>query len=184
MTTEIAAKITAEINVAQFAALLRTTPTMLQSELAALPDEVASFRPATSEWAINEAIGHMIGAEKRGFAGRIQRILAEEHHACQTWDPNQVAQARHDDAQAASTLLAEFVALREQSIALVVGLKPEQLARSGHHPAVGELRISDLLYEWLYHDRNHLKQIESNIMAWFWPQMGNAQGFYLAGTGE
>jgi len=31
-----------------------------------------------------------------------------------------------------------------------------------------------------YHDRNHFKQIESNVMAWFWPQLGNAQGFSRA----
>ena len=166
---------------AQFVALLRTTPIMLQSELAALPDAITRFRPTPGEWSVNEVLGHLIEAEQRGFAGRIQRILVEAHHACQGWDPSQVAQARHDDDQLARALLAEFVALREQSVALVLGLQLDHLARSGHHPTVGELSVSDLLYEWLYHDRNHLKQIESNIMAWFWPQLGHAQGFYLAG---
>lgn len=167
------------LDLAQFAALLRAAPTLFQSELAALPDALARFRPAPGEWSINEVLGHLIEAEKRGFAGRIQRILVEAHHVCQGWDPNQVAQARHDNDQSTNALLAEFVALREQSVALVLGVQPDQLTRSGHHPSVGELSISDLLYEWLYHDRNHLKQIESNIMAWLWPQLGNAQGFYL-----
>ncbi len=169
---------TASLSTEQFAALLRVTPAVLQRELDALPVEITQFRPAPGEWSINEVIGHMIEAEQRGFAGRVQKILNEAHHICQTWDPNQVAEARGDTNKAAAELWQTFAALREQSIALVLALKPEQLARSGQHPAVGELSIRDLLYEWVYHDRNHYKQIESNIQAWFWPQLGNAQRFY------
>lgn len=166
------------LTIEQFVTLLRVTPAILQRELAALPSEITRFRPAPGEWSINEVIGHMIEAEQRGFAGRIQRILAEEQHICQTWDPNQVAEARGDTNKTAVALWQTFAALREQSIALVLALQPEQLTQSGQHPAVGELSISALLYEWVYHDRNHFKQIESNIQAWFWPQLGNAQRFY------
>ncbi|CAN5415697.1 hypothetical protein BH10CHL1_BH10CHL1_44840 [soil metagenome] len=170
---------TTEINVTLFAALLRAMPTLFASELAVLPDEVMRFRPRPGEWSINEVLGHLIEAEKRGFAGRIQKILGQDQHICESWDPDQVAQARHDEAKVTGELLQEFTTLREQSVALVLTLRPEQLARSGEHPVVGNLSIQALLYEWVYHDRNHLKQIESNVMAWLWPQLGNAQGFYL-----
>lgn len=162
----------------QFAALLRVTPAILQRELEALPVEITQFHPAPGEWSINEVLGHMIEAEQRGFAGRIQRILAEGQHICQTWDPNQVAETRGDTAKPATALWQTFATLREQSIALVLTLQPEQFTRSGQHPSVGELSIRDLLYEWVYHDRNHFKQIESNLQVWLWPQLGNAQRFY------
>jgi hypothetical protein len=42
---------------------------------------------------------------------------------------------------------------------------------------VGELSIHDILYEWVHHDQNHIKQIMSNIQAFAWPHMGNAQKF-------
>jgi len=42
---------------------------------------------------------------------------------------------------------------------------------------VGELTVADLLQEWVFHDRNHLKQILSNVQAYVWPHMGNAQKF-------
>lgn len=166
------------LSIKQFAALLRVMPAVLQRELDALPAELTRFRPAPGEWSINEVIGHIIEAEQHGFAGRIQQILAEEQHICQTWDPNQVAEARGDTDKAVAELWQTFAALREKSVTLVLTLQPEQLARSGQHPSVGELSIRDLLYEWVYHDRNHFKQIESNIQAWFWPQLGNAQRFY------
>ncbi|HYU20651.1 MAG TPA: DinB family protein, partial [Chloroflexota bacterium] len=60
---------------------------------------------------------------------------------------------------------------------LVAGLTPAQLQRSGQHPHVGELTVRDLLHEWLHHDRNHVKQILSNVQAYVWPRMGNARRF-------
>ena len=51
------------------------------------------------------------------------------------------------------------------------------MGRSGRHPKVGSLTVSDVLHEWVHHDRNHLKQIMSNVQALAWPHMGNAQRF-------
>ncbi len=179
MTTENVREIsTKEIDCTQIANLLGAIPAMLKIELEVLSDELSCFRPAAGEWSINEVLGHLIEAEQRGFAGRIRQILAEDNPACQGWNPDHVAADRHDEMKSSAALLEEFTCLREQSMALVAALKPEQLARSGQHPVVGQLSIQELLYEWVYHDRNHLEQIESNILAWYWPQLGNAQGFY------
>jgi hypothetical protein len=57
------------------------------------------------------------------------------------------------------------------------GLAPADMARSGRHPKVGELSVGDVVNEWVHHDRNHLKQILSNLQEYVWPQMGAAQGF-------
>ena len=59
----------------------------------------------------------------------------------------------------------------------MAGLREADLGRGGHHPTVGYLRVGDLLHEWVHHDRNHLKQILSNVQAYTWPHMGNAQKF-------
>jgi hypothetical protein len=40
------------------------------------------------------------------------------------------------------------------------------------HLKVGLLRVSDLLHEWVHHDRNHLRQIPANVQARAWPHMG------------
>jgi hypothetical protein len=60
---------------------------------------------------------------------------------------------------------------------MIVDLSDKDLLRTGIHPVVGELSVRDLLYEWVYHDQNHIKQMLSNIQANAWPHMGNAQKF-------
>ena len=42
---------------------------------------------------------------------------------------------------------------------------------------VGPLRVSELLHEWVHHDRNHIRQMMANIQALAWPHMGNARRF-------
>jgi hypothetical protein len=166
------------MTVDQITALLRATPELLRTLLTATPVAATTWDPAPGEWSINAVIGHLIEAERRGFAGRIQHILTEAHHRCQSWEPAEVAQSRRDHAKPVQTLLAEFTQLRTASLAMVATLEPTHLTRWGEHPQVGQLTVNDLLHEWVYHDLNHLKQIESNLLALLWPDLHNAQRFY------
>jgi len=159
------------------AGLLRSAVTTLRAELTPLPEPVLTYHPAPGEWCAQEVVGHLIEAERRGFAGRIRIILAEETPRLQAWDQDEVARARHDCARDVKTLLDELAELRDDSVALVTGLRRDDLRRAGEHPKVGRLCVADLLQEWVHHDRNHLRQILANVQAWAWPHMGNAQRF-------
>jgi hypothetical protein len=150
---------------------------MLRAEFAAVPLAALSWHPAPGEWCVKEVLGHLIEAEKRGFAGRIRLILDGESPQLEVWDQAQVARERRDCERGPVQLVTEFARLREASVALVAGLKGSDLQRGGHHPKVGFLRVGDLLHEWIHHDRNHLKQILANVQAFVWPHMGNAQRF-------
>jgi hypothetical protein len=88
-----------------------------------------------------------------------------------------VARARNDCVKDVETLLGEFLAMREESAALAAGLDQAALRRIGRHPKVGDLSVRDLVQEWVHHDRNHLKQILTNVQVYAWPHMGNAQKF-------
>jgi hypothetical protein len=159
--------------------LLRSAMTTLRSELTALPDSVSAFHPAPGEWCVKEVLGHLIEAERRGFAGRIRLILAGNTPRLETWDQNDVARARRDCERVGTTLLDELGRMRDESATLVRGLRREDLERAGEHPKVGRLRVADLLQEWVHHDRNHVKQILTNVQAYVWPHLGNAQKFSL-----
>lgn len=161
----------------QIAALLRASLDALRAEVAALPEALLVWHPGPEEWSVKEVIGHLIEAERRGFAGRIRIILASRDPQLEGWDQKVVARERHDDARDAGDLLREFTDLREEGIAIARGLRSEDLARGGHHPKVGYLRVNDLLHEWVHHDRNHLAQIMGNVQAYAWPHMGTAQKF-------
>ena len=169
---------------ATIADLLMATTQAVVHELRALgPD--AGWRPAPAEWSANESVGHLIEAERRGFAGRIRTILAAPGAAgsslpiLATWDPPGVAAARRDHERPPGELADEFTAHRADAVALVRTLTAEDLARSGIHPQVGELRVDELLGEWVHHDRNHLRQMLAVTQARIWGQMGNARRFFL-----
>jgi len=159
------------------ASMLRGAAAAFAAELRGLPEPLLRWRPAPGEWCVKEVVGHIIESERRGFAGRIRIILGEDRPSLEGWDPAEVAAARHDDERDGETLVTELLRMREDSAALVSGLRSDDLLRAGRHPKVGELTVGDLLQEWVFHDRNHLKQILSNVQAYAWPHMGNAQKF-------
>ncbi len=161
----------------QTAALLRSMAQVLRSEAEALGGDGLRRHPAPGEWCVNEVLGHIIEAERRGFTGRIQQIVAQAGRKLETWDQVRVAHDRADCDRDGMDLVREFEAMREESIRLVSSLTADQLQLSGDHPNVGILHISELLHEWVHHDREHLKQFLSNVQAYVWPHMGNAQRF-------
>ena len=162
---------------ATVADLLAAQRGLVVTELEALGDGEAAWHPAPGEWCAKECVGHLIEAERRGFAGRIRTILERDGPDCVAWDQVAVARERNDCARSVRALLDEFVGLRDASVALVRGLRPDQLGRVGIHPHVGELTVRDLIHEWVHHDRNHTKQLLSVVQARVWPSMGNARKF-------
>jgi len=157
--------------------LLAAMPVMMGAEIQALPAGVAGWRHGADEWTVAEVLGHLIEAERRGFAGRIRTMLGEEPPRFATWDPAAVALARRDAERGPTALLAEFAVLRANSVALVGGLNDDDLRRHGEHPDVGTLTVGDLLHEWVHHDRNHLRQLLAISQSAAWQHMGNARRF-------
>ena len=161
---------------AALARLLAASAASLEEEMRALGED-SRWHPAPGEWCANEVLGHILEAEARGFNGRIRTMLAETDPALVGWDQVGVATARADCERDPLGLLAEFLALRDDSLALIRSLEPADLERSATHDRVGRLTIADVLAEWVHHDRNHLRQMLANSQARVWPQMGNARRF-------
>ena len=160
---------------AEVAELLESTCALIEGEVNALGDEGCRFHFKQGEWCVNEVIGHLIEAEKRGFAGRIRDIKAGKPLV--SWDQAAVARERRDCDRVSQSLFMEFMGLRHDSVVMVKALTPADLDRSGVHPKVGALRVRDLLHEWVHHDRNHTKQLLAVQQERVWPHMGNAQKF-------
>lgn len=161
----------------EVASLLDSMRAAITAEVGALSDDVLAWHPAEGEWCAKECLGHMMEAERRGFNGRIRTILAQTEPDLAGWDQRAVAQSRADCGRSAADLLEEFGALRADSVALVRGLGAADLERGGTHEKVGHVRVSDLLQEWVHHDRNHFRQLQANVQAYVWPSMGNCQKF-------
>ena len=161
----------------EVASLLESMHAAVVAEIGALPDQVLAWHPAAGEWCAKECLGHMVEAERRGFNGRIRLILAEQEPTFPGWDQQAVERERQDCQRSAASLLEEFSSVRADSIALVRGLSDADLVRGGTHAKVGYLQVSDLIHEWVHHDRNHFRQLQANVQAYVWPSMGNCQRF-------
>ncbi len=165
------------LTTARIAGLLGVVPEALEAEVRALGRDGARWRPAPDEWSVAEVIGHLIEAERRGFAGRIREILAADEPELAGWDQWAVAAARDDRRADPDVLAAELRAMRIDGIALVRRLSPSDLARTGRHPVIGTLRVEELIAEWLHHDRAHLRQALEATRAWAWVHMGATRAF-------
>jgi hypothetical protein len=168
---------TAPLTIAQIGRLLRSSTAAIGGEVGAASPDLLSWHPAPGEWCVKEVLGHLIEADRRGFAGRVQLLIEHADPELPGWDQGEVAAARHDCDRDAVELLHEFVAGRDAGLQLLARLTVRDLQRSGRHPKVGDLTVGDIVNEWVHHDRNHLKQLLANVQTYVWPQMGAAQGF-------
>ncbi len=161
----------------EIAAILAAMPTIVRTELSSLPSIVVNWHPGPEEWCVKEALGHIMEAEGRGFAGRIRTILDEDDPDLAAWDQTEVERERNDCARDLDELLSDFEQMRKESVELVKGLTEADLGRGGMHPQVGYLSVNDLLHEWISHDRNHVRQMMANVQSYAFPLMGNSQKF-------
>ena len=74
-----------------------------------------------------------------------------------------------------------FATQRSEGIALVRSLSAVDLARVGIHPAIGPLRVDEILANWPHHDRNHVRQALAVSQFRLWAQMGASRRFSEAG---
>jgi DinB superfamily len=162
---------------AEIAEVLEASGRAFAGTLTSVPDEVAAWHPGEGEWCLKQVVGHVVEAEKRGFAGRIRIILGADDPDLPTWDRASISHARNDCERPASELAVELTNLRHQSVDMVRSLRHDQQSRGGNHPEVGRLTVDELLHEWVHHDGAHLRQALANVQAYVWRSMGNAQRF-------
>ncbi len=158
-----------------------SAPTVVVAELGALGDE-AGWRPAPGEWSANECVGHLIEAERRGFAGRIRAILAADRPDIPA-RPRDLGSARSRRGAARSPATGRGAGRRVRRTSAMTGSRwsaacaPTTSRASGSTRTSGELRVDELLGEWVHHDRNHVRQMLAVTQARVWGQMGNARRF-------
>ncbi|MDQ2913803.1 MAG: hypothetical protein M3T56_11165 [Chloroflexota bacterium] len=166
---------TSELTTDQVAEYLESTCALVEAELTALGDD-SSWHFDQKEWCANEVVGHLVEAEKRGFAGRVREILAGNAKTS-SWDQVQVAKERKDCERMGQSMWMEFMGFRNDGIKLVRSLRPADFSKSIAHPMAGQVSIRDLLHEWIHHDRNHTRQLLQIGQERAWPHMGNSQKF-------
>ncbi len=142
---------------------LRTEGAAVHARLAALTPEqwAAPLGDAAGEWRAQDLLAHLVSAE-RGH----QRLIAEVAQGgagspaafdVDSYNAEHVAALQARDP---SDLLAELLAVREATLALVASLSDEDLARRGRHPALGDdATLADFIRVITVHVRMHLREL-------------------------
>jgi hypothetical protein len=95
-----------------------------------LSDAQAAFRYAPEKWSVREVVGHMADVE-RIFGYRLLRIARGDGTPLPGFDENAYVRLAGSDARALGDIVAEWVAVRNATIALVQGLPPAGWERLG-----------------------------------------------------
>ncbi len=168
-----------EQNVDRTVALLSRTPAALDSLLRGLPDEWTRASEGEGTWSAFDVLGHLAHTERVDWLPRAKTIL--EFGDSKPFAPvDRFAQQKESLGKTLPQVLEEFARLRSENLAELrrIGLAPSHLSRSGRHPALGPVTLSELLAAWAVHDLTHLHQI-SRILAHQYRNQVGPWGQYL-----
>jgi uncharacterized damage-inducible protein DinB len=144
--------------------ILDRTPAVLRVLLEGLGDAWTRGNYGQGTWSARQVVGHLIVAERDDWMPRLRRIL--EHGESRPFDPFP-HDATADDSTPLGDLLDQFAVLRQASTRELraLDLSPQDLERTGTHPALGRVTAAQLLSTWTVHDLHHTRQI-CLAMAW------------------
>lgn len=145
--------------------ILNRTPILLSMMLGDLPEEWTHANEGGDSWSPFDIVGHYIQGEKTDWIPRANIILSDAED--KTFEPfDRFAQQEASKGKSMDDLLDEFVDLRTENIRtlLDMDLSADNLARTGMHPDLGEVTLSQLLCTWVTHDLAHLSQL-ARVMA-------------------
>jgi DinB family protein len=159
----------------QAIAQLAKTPMVLNTWLAGLPREWTESNEGPETWSSYDVIGHLIHGERTDWIPRVKIIL--EFGESRSFDP--FAQFTESRGRTLEELLAEFAALREESLSTLRGLEigAAELEKTGHHPALGRVSLKELLATWVAHDLDHLGQIARTMARQYLHEVGPWQAY-------
>jgi uncharacterized damage-inducible protein DinB len=140
--------------------ILQRTPTTLTALLRGLPEAWTTSTAGPGTWSAYDVVGHLLHADETDWITRARIILEHgEQRPFESFD--RTAMFEQSRGLSLDHLLAAFEQVRAQNLATLSEwhLTPEQLSRTGTHPTLGTVTLSQLLATWVVHDLNHIGQM-------------------------
>lgn len=152
-------------NVAQGIEILDRTPTIIEALVGGLSDDWLYGNEGPETWSPFDVVGHLIHGEKTDWIARLEIILSGSQN--RKFEPfDRFAQLNESQGRSLDDLLREFRVLRHRNVEILdsKNLTAADLAKTGEHPALGVVTLSQLLATWVAHDLDHVSQI-ARVMA-------------------
>ena len=153
-----------KFNLDQSLEILERTPTVLLSLLSGLSEDWTHQNEGGDSWSAFDVVGHLLHGENTDWVPRIKKIWEEGAEPFTPYD--RFAQLEENKERSLASLLEEFKKKRKENLEFLKSLEIDtnDYEKKGMHPALGEVRLEQLLATWTVHDLTHLAQI-SRVMA-------------------
>ena len=141
---------------------LERTADELAAAIRGQSEAALARRPDAKNWAAKEALCHLRDTEEL-FMGRFELIKALDEPKLAPLSPatpDRWAEDRQYLKNDAHPALAAFRRRREESLAYLRALAPEQWTRGAVHPQRGRMTVDDFVTLMAWHDDNHLDQLK------------------------
>ena len=144
----------------QTIAILARSPDILRALVSDMSEEWTQKNYGANTWSAHEVLGHLIWGERTDWMPRLQQILAVgDAIPFEPFDRD----GHTSLCEGSSTIeqLEIFANERSKNLEQLsdLSLSSNDLQKTGRHPALGVVTISELLAAWAVHDLNHVAQI-------------------------
>ena len=151
--------------------LMGATPRILEALVGATAPDILTRPPAPESWSAGQVLDHLRHVETRVIGPRIRQMLREDDPLLGPVPPAETGGGPREALDA-------WRQARAENLALLRGLTPDQLARTGRHARYGTLTVREHAVEWAYHDLDHLRQLLAALQAALYPDIGPFRALY------
>jgi hypothetical protein len=143
---------------------LKSTPEILISLLKGVTQERAvASKGGDEDWSVVQVVCHLRDAEEISLK-RIRSMRDQDDPLILEYDQAALARERDYQSQNLSTALKDFVSFREQYVADLSALQPEEWNRTGRHNELGQITILSHVTHHACHDAIHCAQIARQLI--------------------
>lgn len=128
-----------------------------------VPHEEWRRRPGEGEWSLTEIACHLRDVEIEINLPRLRKLLEEANPFISAVESDPWAMERDYQSQPGPQALAAFADARQEKVAMLDRLTPDQWQRPARHAIFGPTTVHELVALTVEHDRVHLKQIKENL---------------------
>ncbi len=145
---------------------LSAFPDELEAHYSAIPESFRNWAPGSwagvpsEPFAATGHVCHIRDIEIDGYQVRFRRVLQESNPFLDSLDGMALAVERSYATANAADALSTFRTARAETLGLLRGLTPEQLARKGEFEGYGPVTLAGLIHFLCSHDQQHLSGLQ------------------------
>jgi FMN phosphatase YigB (HAD superfamily) len=145
-------------NPAAILAVMLSTPAVLQSLVASVPDRAWPRKPVADEWALVEVICHLRDTEREIHQMQINTLLGGNEPFIPRPDSTVWAKERNYLKEDGRKALQDFASARMETLAKLKGLDDSIWKQKARHAIFGPTHFQEVIGFMADHDRMHIQQ--------------------------